>query len=66
MTCTATSSTSSCTTTDSLTPEVMDFIVRGDTLAFKYTFKTRDDDHISVVGATMTYWLKLDVHSPDG
>jgi hypothetical protein len=66
MTCTATSSTSSCTTTDSLTPEVMDFIVRGDTLAFKYTFKTRDDDPISVVGATMTYWMKLDVHSPDG
>lgn len=65
MTCTA-ATISSCTTTDSLVPEVMDFIVQGDTLAFKYTFKTAEGDPISVVGATMTYWMKLDVHSPDG
>lgn len=55
-----------CETSGSLTPEVMDFIVKGDTLSFKYTFKTKDGDPVSVVNATMTFWMKLDVHSPDG
>jgi len=55
-----------CTANTSLTPTDMDFIVKGDTLSFRYTFKTKDGVPVSVSGATMTFWLKLDVHSPDG
>lgn len=56
----------SCTPATCLVPQSLCPIIVGNTLEFKYLFKSEDGEVLNISGLTFTFWMKQDISSPIG